>query len=201
MLEKMPVAKTHVVLGTRMEPPWPAGSSVAMFGLGCFWGAEKLFWKTKGVISTQVGYAAGQTPNPSYEEVCAGLTGHAEVVRVVFDPNIVSYGDLLKLFWENHDPTQGMRQGGDINTQYSSGIYAYDDAQKRAAIASKAAYQRELQATGHGTITTEILPAPELYFAEDHPQQYLHKNPDGYCSLGGTGVACPVGITAAGTLR
>ncbi len=201
MLEKMPVAKTHVVLGTRMEPPWPAGSSVAMFGLGCFWGAEKLFWKTKGVISTQVGYAAGQTPNPSYEEVCAGLTGHAEVVRVVFDPNIVSYGDLLKLFWENHDPTQGMRQGGDIGTQYRSGIYAYDDAQKRAAIASKAAYQRELQATGHGTITTEILPAPELYFAEDHHQQYLHKNPDGYCSLGGTGVACPVGITAAGTLR
>ena len=192
--DKMPVAKTHVVLGSPMEPPWPAGSSVAMFGLGCFWGAEKLFWKVKGVISTQVGYAAGLTPNPTYKEVCSGLTGHTEVVRVVFDPKIVSYDELLKLFWENHDPTQGMRQGGDVGTQYRSGVYVYDEAQKRAAESSKDAYAKELARAGHDAITTEILAAPEFYYAEDYHQQYLHKNPDGYCGLGGTGVSCPVGL-------
>jgi peptide-methionine (S)-S-oxide reductase len=190
----MPVAKTHVVLGTPMEPPWPVGSSVAMFALGCFWGAEKLFWKQKGVISTQVGYAAGITPNPTYKEVCSGLTGHAEVVRVIFDPKIVSYDELLKLFWENHDPTQGMRQGGDVGTQYRSGIYAYDAAQKQAAESSKAAYQKELTHAGHAAITSEVLDAPEFFYAEDYHQQYLHKNPDGYCGLGGTGVSCPVGL-------
>jgi peptide-methionine (S)-S-oxide reductase len=192
--DRMPVAAKHVVLGTSMEPPWPAGSQVAMFGLGCFWGAEKLFWKAKGVISTQVGYAAGHTPNPTYKEVCTGLTGHTEVVRVVFDPKVISFDSLLSLFWENHDPTQGMRQGGDVGTQYRSGIYAYDDTQKRAAVASKAAYQRALEGAKHGAITTEILEAPEFYYAEDYHQQYLHKNPDGYCGLGGTGVACPVGL-------
>jgi peptide-methionine (S)-S-oxide reductase len=192
--DRMPVAAKHVVLGTSMEPPWPAGSQVAMFGLGCFWGAEKLFWKTTGVISTQVGYAAGHTPNPTYEETCTGLTGHTEVVRVVFDPKVISFDALLALFWENHDPTQGMRQGGDVGTQYRSGIYAYDDTQKRAAVASKAAYQRALEQAKHGAITTEILPAPEFYFAEDYHQQYLHKNPDGYCGLGGTGVECPSGL-------
>jgi peptide-methionine (S)-S-oxide reductase len=165
-----------------------------MFGMGCFWGAERKFWQVTGVYTTAVGYAAGVTPNPSYREVCTGMTGHNEVVFVVFDPKVVSYEDLLKTFWENHDPTQGMRQGNDAGTQYRSGIYVYNEDQRRAAEASKAAYQRELTASGYRTITTEILPAPEFYYAEGYHQQYLAKNPDGYCGLGGTGVSCPVGV-------
>ena len=195
--DRMPVAAKHVVLGTSMEPPWPAGSQVAMFGLGCFWGAEKLFWKAKGVISTQVGYAAGHTPNPTYREVCSGMTGHNEVVRVVFDPKVVSYDTLLKVFWENHNPTQGMRQGNDVGTQYRSGIYYYSEAQRRVAEASREAFQAVLSKAGYGAITTEILPAPEFYYAEDYHQQYLEKNPGGYCGLGGTGVSCPVGVAAS----
>jgi peptide-methionine (S)-S-oxide reductase len=166
-----------------------------MFGLGCFWGAERKFWKAEGVISTHVGYAAGVTPNPTYREVCTGRTGHNEVVRVVFDPKKTSYAALLKVFWENHDPTQGMRQGGDVGTQYRSGIYVYDEEQKKAAEASRAAYQEKLRDAGFGKITTEIVNAPEFYYAEDYHQQYLEKNPDGYCGLGGTGVACPVGLS------
>jgi peptide-methionine (S)-S-oxide reductase len=196
--EKMPVAPTHVVTGGRMEPPFPAGMQLAMFGMGCFWGAEKKFWQTRGVYSTAAGYAAGYTPNPTYREVCSGRTGHNEVVRVVFDPKVVSYEELLRVFWENHDPTQGMRQGNDVGTQYRSGIYFYDEAQKRAAEASREAYQQALAAQGHGRITTELLPAPEFYYAEDYHQQYLAKNPDGYCGLGGTGVACPVGLVRTG---
>jgi peptide-methionine (S)-S-oxide reductase len=166
----------------------------ALFGMGCFWGAERTFWKMDGVYATAVGYAAGTTPNPTYRDVCTGRTGHAEVVLVVFDPAKVSYEKLLKVFWENHDPTQGMRQGNDVGAQYRSGIYAFDDAQLAAAEASKAAFQAELAAAGYGTITTEILPAPEFHYAEDYHQQYLAKNPDGYCGLGGTGVRCPVGV-------
>lgn len=192
--EPMPVAPQHVVLGSRMSPPWPAGSRIAMFGMGCFWGVERKFWKVPGVYSTQVGYAAGLTPNPSYREVCSGLTGHNEVVRVVFDPSKVSYADLLKVFWENHDPTQGMRQGNDVGTQYRSGIYVYDDDQRRAAERSREAFQNELLAAGFGPISTEIVPAPEFYYAEDYHQQYLDKNPNGYCGVGGTGVSCPVGV-------
>jgi peptide-methionine (S)-S-oxide reductase len=194
--DKMPVASRHVVLGSPMQPPFPEGTAVAMFGLGCFWGAERKFWKTPGVVSTQVGYAGGFTPNPTYKEVCTGMTGHNEVVRVVFDPTKITYEDLLKVFWENHDPTQGMRQGNDVGTQYRSGIYTFDAAQRAAAEASKSAYQERLTAAGHGAITTEILDAPELYYAEDYHQQYLHKNPDGYCGLGGTGVSCPIGLSA-----
>jgi peptide-methionine (S)-S-oxide reductase len=192
--DRMPVAKTHTVKGTSMSPPWPQGMELAMFALGCFWGAERKFWEKEGVYSTQVGYAAGHTPNPTYREVCTGRTGHAEVVRVVFDPKVLSYEDLLKLFWESHDPTQGMRQGADVGTQYRSGIYCYTPEQKRAAEASKAAYQKALAAAGHGGITTEVIDAPEFYYAEDYHQQYLDKNPDGYCGLGGTGVACPIGL-------
>jgi peptide-methionine (S)-S-oxide reductase len=162
--------------------------------MGCFWGAEKKFWQEPGVYSTSVGYAGGFTPNPTYREVCSGLTGHNEVVRVVFDPKTVSYDTLLRIFWESHDPTQGMRQGNDAGTQYRSGIYTYGDAQKQAAEASLARYQAELERGGYGSITTEVVPAPEFYYAEDYHQQYLAKNPDGYCGLGGTGVACPVGI-------
>jgi peptide-methionine (S)-S-oxide reductase len=187
--EPLRVPDTHFVNGNRLQPPYPAGMQLALFALGCFWGAERRFWQQRGVYSTSVGYAAGGTPNPSYEEVCSGLTGHAEAVRVVFDPAVVSYGDLLKVFWESHDPTQGMRQGGDVGTQYRSGIYCYDEGQRRAAEASRDAYQRALTAAGHGTITTEILPAPDYYFAEDYHQQYLAKNPGGYCGLGGCGVA------------
>jgi peptide-methionine (S)-S-oxide reductase len=165
-----------------------------MFALGCFWGAEKKFWQQKGVYTTAAGYAAGHTPNPTYREVCSGMTGHAEVVLVVFDPRQISYAELLKLFWEGHDPTQGMRQGGDVGTQYRSGIYCYDDAQKQAAERSRHAYQQQLTAGGYGRITTEIREAPEFYYAEDYHQQYLAKNPDGYCGLGGTGVACQVGL-------
>jgi peptide-methionine (S)-S-oxide reductase len=190
----MPVSARHHVKGTPLAGPFPAGTELAMFGMGCFWGAEKKLWEPEGVYSTAVGYAAGSTPNPTYREVCSGLTGHSEVVRLAFDPKKVSFQDLLKIFWESHDPTQGMRQGNDVGTQYRSGIYYYDDAQKRAAEASRDAYQDGLRAAGLGSITTEILPAPDFYFAEEYHQQYLSKNPDGYCGLGGTGVACPVGI-------
>ena len=192
--ERMPVPPTHHVNGARLEPPFPEGLEQAMFGLGCFWGAEKKFWQQKGVYTTAVGYAAGHTPNPTYREVCSGMTGHSEVVLVVFDPKQVSYTDLLRLFWENHDPTQGMRQGGDVGTQYRSGIYYYGDQQREAAERTRDAYQQQLTAAGYGSITTEILPAPEFYYAEDYHQQYLSKNPDGYCGLGGTGVACQVGL-------
>lgn len=188
------VAERHVVLGGPMQPPWPAGAAEAVFGLGCFWGAEKKFWQVPGVISTQVGYAAGYTPNPSYREVCTGKTGHNEVVRVIYDPARVRYEDLLKVFWESHDPTQGMRQGNDVGTQYRSGIYVAGDDQRRAAEASKSAYEQRLKEAGYGAITTEIVPAPTFYYAEDYHQQYLHKNPGGYCGLGGTGVSCPVGL-------
>jgi peptide-methionine (S)-S-oxide reductase len=192
--EKMPVPERHHVKGTRLEPPFPAGLERAMFGMGCFWGAEKKLWQVDGVYTTAVGYAAGHTANPTYREVCSGLTGHGEVVLVVFDPRQTRFEGLLKVFWENHDPTQGMRQGNDVGTQYRSGIYYFDEAQKAAAESSRDAYQKVLTAAGHGHITTEILPAPEFYYAEDYHQQYLAKNPDGYCGLGGTGVACPVGL-------
>jgi peptide-methionine (S)-S-oxide reductase len=196
--EPMPVPAKHFVLGTPLVPPFPGEMRLALFGLGCFWGAEKGFWKMKGVYSTAVGYAAGSTPNPSYHEVCTGLTGHNEVVRVVFDPAKVSYADLLRAFWEGHDPTQGMRQGNDVGTQYRSGIYVHDDEQRKAAESSRDAYGKALAAAGHGAITTEILPAPEFYYAEEYHQQYLAKNPGGYCGHGGTGVSCPVGLATAG---
>jgi peptide-methionine (S)-S-oxide reductase len=192
--EKMPVPEKHFVLGTPLAPPFPAGTELALFGLGCFWGAEKAFWKLPGVLSTSVGYAAGHTPNPTYREVCTGKTGHNEVVRVVFDPTKISYAQLLKVFFESHDPSQGMRQGNDVGTQYRSGIYTHSPAQKGAALAAKASYEPLLAAKGFGPITTEILDAPEYYYAEDYHQQYLAKNPDGYCGLGGTGVSCPVGV-------
>jgi peptide-methionine (S)-S-oxide reductase len=195
--EPMPVSQTHFVNGRRLVPPFPEGLARAMFGMGCFWGAEKKFWQLDGVYSTAVGYAAGHTPNPTYREVCTGMTGHSEVVLVVFDPGKISYDDLLKVFWENHDPTQGMRQGNDVGTQYRSGIYYYDEDQREAAEQSRDAYQQRLTAAEYGPITTEILPAPEFYYAEEYHQQYLAKNPDGYCGLGGTGVSCPVGVFAA----
>ncbi len=188
MWSKKPLA--HFVNTHPIEPPFPDGLEKAMFGMGCFWGAERQFWQQAGVYSTAVGYAAGHTPNPTYREVCSGLTGHSEVVLVVFDPNVIAYEDLLKVFWENHDPTQGMRQGNDVGTQYRSGIYYGGDEQRQAAEASRDAYQRQLNAAGLGPITTEILPAPEFYYAEDYHQQYLAKNPGGYCGLGGTGVSC-----------
>jgi peptide-methionine (S)-S-oxide reductase len=194
--ERMPVPDAHYVNQHRLQPPFPQGLETAMFGMGCFWGAERKFWQLPGVYSTAVGYAAGETPNPTYREVCSGLTGHAEVVLVVFDPAKISYDELLKVFWENHDPTQGMRQGNDIGTQYRSGIYTYGADQMKAAERSRSAYQHRLTAAGYGPITTEILPAPEFYYAEDYHQQYLAKNPDGYCGIGGTGVSCPVGIGA-----
>jgi peptide-methionine (S)-S-oxide reductase len=195
--ERLPVPERHHVSGARLTPPFPAGTELALFGLGCFWGAEKAFWKIPGVYSTSVGYAAGYTPNPSYEEVCTGLTGHNEVVRVVFDPKAVSYAELVRVFWESHDPTQGMRQGNDVGTQYRSGIYVYSPEQRRVAEASRDAYQRVLTKAGYGPITTEILDAPEFYYAEDYHQQYLAKNPWGHCGLGGTGVACPTGLAEA----
>jgi peptide-methionine (S)-S-oxide reductase len=191
--ERMPVPMAHFVNGHPLEPPFPPGMQRALFGMGCFWGAEKKFWQTSGVFSTAVGYAAGFTPNPTYREVCTGRTGHNEVVLVVFDPVKVSYEQLLKVFWEDHDPTQGMRQGNDTGTQYRSGIYIFDEAQRAAAEASRSAFQNELAAAGYSAITTEILRAPEFYYAEDYHQQYLAKNPEGYCGLGGTGVSCPVG--------
>jgi peptide-methionine (S)-S-oxide reductase len=193
--ERMPVPSRHHVNGAPLEDPFPAGLEQAIFGMGCFWGAEKKFWQLPGVYTTAVGYAGGFTPNPTYREVCTGMTGHNEVVLVVFDPNKVSYDMLLKTFWENHDPTQDMRQGNDVGTQYRSGIYYADESQRAAAERSRDAYQEQLSARGFGRITTEVLPAPAFYYAEDYHQQYLSRNPDGYCGLGGTGVACPVGVT------
>jgi peptide-methionine (S)-S-oxide reductase len=191
-----PVPARHAVLGTPLEPPFPSNLEVAVFGLGCFWGAERAFWQTPGVWSTAVGYAGGFTPNPTYEEVCTGLTGHAEVVQVVFDPAVVSYQDLLKVFWESHDPTQGYRQGNDIGTQYRSAIYVRDDMQRKAAEETLAMYEERLRRAGYGEITTEIAAAGEFYYAEDYHQQYLYKVPNGYCGLGGTGVSCPVGLAS-----
>jgi peptide-methionine (S)-S-oxide reductase len=188
------VPEKHFVNGARLAPPYPDGTQLAMFGAGCFWGVEKTFWKVPGVVSTSVGYAGGFTPNPTYEEVCSGQTGHAEVVRVVFDPQRVSYQELLKHFWEEHDPTQGMRQGNDTGTQYRSAIYTYSDEQKQAAEASRTSYQRELSKAGYSEITTDIVDAPAFYFAEDYHQQYLAKNPNGYCPDHSTGIACPVGL-------
>jgi len=188
------VSDTHFVNGHAITAPFPPGMQRAMFGMGCFWGAERKFWQTPGVYATAVGYAAGLTPNPTYEEVCSGMTGHNEVVLVIFDPTQTSYDQLLQVFWESHDPTQGMRQGNDSGTQYRSGIYAFDAAQKQAAERSKDVYAQRLAAAGHGAITTEILDAPPFYYAEDYHQQYLGKNPNGYCGLGGTGVSCPIGV-------
>ncbi|MBI5612512.1 MAG: peptide-methionine (S)-S-oxide reductase MsrA [Gammaproteobacteria bacterium] len=189
--QPLAVPEKHFVNGHRMLAPYPAGLETAMFGLGCFWGAERAFWQLAGVYVTAAGYAGGYTPNPSYEEVCSGRTGHNEVVRVVFDPKVISYRELLKVFWEAHDPTQGMRQGNDVGTQYRSGIYTYSAAQQAETEAARAAYQAALAGAGHGAISTEILAAPEFYFAEDYHQQYLAKNPRGYCGHGGTGVSCP----------
>jgi peptide-methionine (S)-S-oxide reductase len=189
--ESMPVPDHHAVSGARVKPPFPGGTELALFGMGCFWGAERLFWQHKGVVSTAVGYAGGFTPNPTYEEVCSGRTGHAEVVRVVFDPQVVSYDALLRLFWERHDPTQGMRQGNDIGTQYRSAIYTYSDAQRTAAERSRDMYQRALTAAARPAVTTEIGEAPDFYYAEEYHQQYLAKNPLGYCGLGSTGIRYP----------
>jgi peptide-methionine (S)-S-oxide reductase len=192
--EPIRVSERHHVNGERIVPPYPDGTELAMFGAGCFWGVEKTFWQTPGVVSTAVGYAGGYTANPTYDDVCSGRTGHAEVVRVVFDPAKISYEEMLRVFWEEHDPTQGMRQGNDHGTQYRSAIYTYSDEQRRAAEASRDAYQEALSAAGYGEITTEIRDAPDFYFAEDYHQQYLAKNPDGYCPIHSTGVACPVGL-------
>jgi peptide-methionine (S)-S-oxide reductase len=192
--EAMRVPARHAVNGASLRPPYPAGTEIAEFGMGCFWGAERLFWQTPGVVSTSVGYAGGFTPNPTYEEVCTGRTGHIETVRVVFDPARISYGELLKLFWEEHDPTQGMRQGNDQGTQYWSVILTHGQAQQREAEASRAMFQERLAAAGLGRITTEILPAPEFYFAEEYHQQYLHKNVNAQCMTHGTGISCPVGL-------
>lgn len=194
----MPTPSTHHVNGHAITPPFPADTQVAIFGMGCFWGAERKFWTLPGVWTTAVGYAAGLTPNPTYREVCTGATGHNEVVLVVFEPARVSYRDLLAVFWENHNPTQGMRQGNDVGTQYRSGIYCTSPEQLEAATESRHGYQRELAAAGYGAITTEILEAPTFYYAEEYHQQYLAKNPNGYCGLGGTGVACPTGVSAQG---
>ena len=193
--EEMSVPEAHYVNGNPLKPPFPAGLQTAMFGLGCFWGAEKAFWQTDGVYTTAVGYAGGSTPNPTYQEVCSGQTGHTEVVLVVFDPGVITYEKLLKIFWEEHDPTQGMRQGADVGTQYRSSIYAYSDEQRKTALASLDAYQEVLSAAGYDPITTEIEEAPTFYYAEDYHQQYLGKNPGGYCGHGGTGVACPTGVS------
>jgi peptide-methionine (S)-S-oxide reductase len=192
----MPVPARHEVLGTPIAPPFPEGLEQIVIGMGCFWGAERVFWQAEGVYTTAVGYAGGYTPNPSYEEVCSAGTGHAEVVLAVFDPNVTSYDAMLRLFWENHDPTQGMRQGNDVGTQYRSGIYWQTEAQRDAALASRDMFQKELSAAGYGEITTEIEKAGPFYYAEDYHQQYLAKNPNGYCGLGGTGVSCPIGLTA-----
>ena len=192
----VPVADRHLVLGTPMTPPFPDGIETAIFGMGCFWGAERLFWQLEGVHTTAVGYAGGFTPNPSYDEVCSGRTGHTEAVLVAFDPARVSYEELLRTFWEGHDPTQGMRQGNDIGTQYRSAVYTTTDAQRAAVEESRRRYQERLAAAGHGEITTEVRDAPLFFYAEDYHQQYLAKNPGGYCGLGGTGVSCPVGLTA-----
>ena len=192
--EPVPVPDEHFVNGRPLQEPYPEGSERALFGMGCFWGAERMFWQLPGVNTTAVGYAAGFTPNPTYREVCSSLTGHNEVVLVVFDPRQISYAELLRVFWEGHDPTQGMRQGNDVGTQYRSGIYVYDADQRAAAESSRDSYQQVLSAAGFGNITTEILDAPDFFFAEDYHQQYLAKNPNGYCGIGGTGIGCPVGI-------
>jgi len=194
---KMPVPAAHFVSGAPLEPPFPEGTELALFGMGCFWGAERAFWQMPGVVSTSVGYAGGYTPNPTYEEACSGQTGHAEVVRVVYDPRRVRYEDLLRAFWEGHDPTQGMRQGNDVGTQYRSAIYAHGEEQLLQAVGSREAYQKALEAAGHGGITTEIRDAPDFYYAEEYHQQYLAKNPGGYCGIGGTGVSCPAGLAPA----
>ena len=194
---EMPLSATHAVLGTPLRPPFPKAMQQVVVGMGCFWGAERVFWQAPGVYTTAAGYAGGFTPNPTYEEVCSGRTGHTEAVLVVFDPSQTSYADMLRLFWENHDPTQGMRQGNDVGTQYRSGIYYADQDQRAAAEASRAAYAERLQAAGYGPITTEITELGAFYYAEDYHQQYLHKNPWGYCGLGGTGVSCPAGILAS----
>jgi peptide-methionine (S)-S-oxide reductase len=196
--DEMPVPATHFVNGHALRPPFPDGLEVATFAMGCFWGAERVFWQADGVYSTAVGYTGGFTPNPTYQEVCSGMTGHTEAVQVVFDPKVISYDELLKLFWEHHDPTQGMRQGNDVGTQYRSAIFWHSDAQREAAEASRRSYQQMLTAAGYGEITTEIREAPTFYYAEDYHQQYLAKNPNGYCGLGGTGVSCPVGLAEAG---
>ncbi|MGF1460534.1 MAG: peptide-methionine (S)-S-oxide reductase MsrA [Leptolyngbyaceae cyanobacterium] len=193
--ESMPVPDKHYVNGNSLKPPFPSGMETALFGMGCFWGAESKFWQTEGVYTTAVGYAAGYTPNPTYREVCSGMTGHNEVVLVVYDPAVISYEGILKVFWENHNPTQGMRQGNDTGTQYRSGVYTYSEDQRQLAEASRAAYQQKLKEEGYDKITTEILDAPEFYYAEEYHQQYLAKNPGGYCGLGGTGVACPTGLS------
>jgi len=195
--QTMPVTERHFVLGTSIEPPFPENMELALVGLGCFWGAERLFWQAGGVHTTAVGYAGGHTPNPTYEEVCSGLTGHNEVVRVVFDPEVTSFENIMRIFWEGHDPTQGMRQGNDRGSQYRSGVYTYSDAQREIAAATRDAYQPRLAERGYGTITTEIVPAGPFYYAENHHQQYLAKVPNGYCGLGGTGVTCPVGVVSA----
>jgi peptide-methionine (S)-S-oxide reductase len=194
---EIPVASAHTVLGNPLKPPFPDGLEQAVLALGCFWGAERAFWKLPGVFTTAVGYTGGYTLNPTYEEVCSGSTGHAEAVLVAFDPGQISYADILRNFWEGHDPTQGMRQGSDVGTQYRSAIYYTTDEQRRIATASKSAYEAQLKAAGHPEITTEITAAGPFYYAEDYHQQYLDKNPDGYCGLGGTGVACPVGLNVA----
>jgi peptide-methionine (S)-S-oxide reductase len=192
--ESMPVPTAHAVNGHPIAPPFPEGLEQAVFGMGCFWGAERKFWQAPGVYSTAVGYAGGYTPNPTYREVCSGMTGHTEVVLVVFDPQVTSYDAMLRIFWENHDPTQGMRQGNDVGTQYRSAIYAFTPEQRRLAEASRAAFQDALTRAGHGRITTEVAEQPPFYYAEDYHQQYLAKNPGGYCGLGGTGVSCPNGV-------
>jgi peptide-methionine (S)-S-oxide reductase len=197
-VEEMPVPERHFVNGHPLKPPYPTGMQTALFGLGCFWGAERVFWQTAGVYVTAVGYAGGYTPNPTYREVCSGRTGHNEVVRVVFDPDAISYESLLQIFWQSHDPTQGMRQGNDVGTQYRSGVYTYGDEQQAKALASRVRYQEELSRAGYGRITTEIGPAPEFYYAEDYHQQYLAKNPGGYCGLGGLGVTGPAPAKAVG---
>ncbi len=194
--DPLDVPDRHFVLDTPLKPPFPAGLEQAIVGMGCFWGAERVFWQAPGVYSTAVGYAGGYTPNATYEEVCSGRTGHTEAVLVVFDPERTSYEEILRLFWENHDPTQGMRQGNDVGTQYRSAVYVYDDGQRKAAEASRAAFGERLRAAGYGEITTEVADAPPFYYAEDYHQQYLAKNPAGYCGLGGTGVSCPIGLTA-----
>jgi peptide-methionine (S)-S-oxide reductase len=193
--QAMPVTGPHAVLGTPIAPPFPEGMELALFGMGCFWGAERMFWQLgDGIYTTAAGYSGGETPNPTYEEVCSGRTGHNEVVRVVFDPQVISYEQLLATFWEGHDPTQGMRQGNDVGTQYRSGVYTYSDAQRAAAEATRSAFQERLTAAGYGPITTEVAPAGDFFYAEDYHQQYLAKVPNGYCGLGGTGVTCPVGL-------
>src|SRR3954451_5183158 len=195
--EEMPVPERHEGLATPLRPPFPEGFETAVVGLGCFWGAERVFWQAPGVYTTAVGYAGGQTPNPTYKETCSGKTGHTEAVLVVFDPSVTSYEEILRLFWESHDPTQGMRQGNDMGTQYRSAIYYANDEQRAAVEASRDAFQAELGRNGYGQITTEIAPAGPFYYAEDYHQQYLAKNPNGYCGLGGTGVSCPVGVKSA----